>query len=332
MNPKKIFGIIKKSASGWSEDKASTMAASLSYYTIFSIAPLLIIAVAVAGMVFGQEAARGEIHSQISGLVGESGAKTIESMMAATSKKSDGILASIIGLAALIFGASGVFVQLQDSLNVIWKVKPDKTSGIFAFLRHRLLSFSLVFAIGFVLLVSLGVSAGIAALGAYATSVFPGFEALMHVAEILVSFGIITALFAVIYKFLPDADIRWADVWLGAAVTSALFALGKFAIGLYLGKSGAASAYGAAGSVAIVLVWVYYAAQILYFGAEFTRVYSEEHGMRAERNGKVAPQPPKEKKSFFDRFRKHPKHEEVAATTAPVKPDAEVPPNQWLPH
>ena len=317
MNPKKIFGLLKKSASGWSDDKASTMAAALSYYTIFSIAPLLIIAVGVAGLVFGDQAARGEIHNQISGLVGDAGAKTIESMMAASSKKSDGIIATVLGLAVLIFGASGVFVQLQDSLNVIWKVKAEKTSGVMAFIRHRFLSFSLVFAIGFVLLVSLGVSAAIAAVGAYFSSMVPGMEALAHVAEILVSFGIITGLFALLYKYLPDADVRWKDVWLGAAVTSALFALGKFGIGLYLGKSGAASSYGAAGSVAIVLVWVYYAAQILYFGAEFTHVVSESHGANAALKGaaKASGSPA-----------------EPGREPAAGAPEQPVPPNQWLPH
>jgi membrane protein len=278
MTPAKLLSLLKRTVSEWSDDKASTQAASLAYFTIFSIAPVLIIAVAVAGLVFGEEAARGEIQTQIQGLVGEAGAKVIESMMVSASKPSASLLASIVGLLALIFGATGVFAQLQDSLNIIWKVKPPKLNGVVSFLRVRFLSFSMVLGIGFLLLVSLVLSAGLAAAGAYLGSRLPGWEVVWQALNLVISFGVITVLFAMIYKILPDVKVAWRDVWLGAAVTALLFALGKLGIGLYLGKGSVASSYGAAGSLAILLLWVYYSAMILFLGAEFTQVYARTHG------------------------------------------------------
>ncbi len=307
MNAKRLLELGKRTVTEWSDDKASTQAASLAYFTIFSIAPVLIIAVAVAGLVFGEEAARGQIEAQIQGLVGESGAKVIESMMASARKPASGILASIIGLVALIFGATGVFAQLQDSLNIIWKAKPKPMNGLLSFLRVRFLSFAMVLGIGFLLLVSLVLSAGLSAAGTYIGSHIPGWEAVWQVANLVISFGVITVLFAMIYKVLPDTKVAWRDVWLGAAFTAVLFSIGKFGIGLYLGKGSVASSYGAAGSLAVILLWVYYSSMILFFGAEFTQVYARTHGSLQGVPGKDEP-----------------------AKKAEEKPTA-VPPSTWLP-
>jgi membrane protein len=277
------FHLMKRAVSEWSDHNAPTFAASLSYYTIFSIAPVLVIAVSVAGMVFGEEAARGQIQAQLQDLVGSSGAEVIGQMMISARKPAAGIVATALGLIALVFGATGVFVQLQDALNHIWEVKPDKKrSGVMDFLRTRLLSFAMVLVIGFLLLVSLVVSAVLAALGAWFDHLLPGWTVLWQAFNLLISFGVITVLFAMMYKILPDTHVAWKDVWLGAAVTSLLFALGKLGIGLYLGRSAVASSYGAAGSLAVVLLWVYYSAQILFLGAEFTQVYARRHGSRSQ--------------------------------------------------
>ncbi len=275
-----LWRLIKQTISEWLDDKAPTYAAALAYYTIFSIAPLLIIAVAVAGFVFGGDAVRGDIHRELEGLIGASGAKVIEDMMVSASKPGAGIPATILGVVVLFFGASGVFTQLQETMNVIWKVKSKPTDGIIDFIKHRFLSFAMVLGIGFLLLVSLVINAAIAALFGYFRGRIPGSEAVWHLVNIGVSFAVVTILFAAIYKILPDTSVEWRDVWLGAAVTSLLFSLGKFAIALYLGKTSAASSYGAAGSVAIVLIWVYYSAQILFLGAEFTQVYAKHRRER----------------------------------------------------
>ncbi len=284
MRPKDVIPLLKQTVSEWVDDKAPTMAAALSYYTIFSIAPVLIIAVAVAGLAFGQEAARGQIQGQLSGLLGETGAKVLQDMMASARKPSAGILATLIGLVVLIFGATGVFAQLQEALDTIWKVeKKNIKGGLLGFMRTRFLSFAMVLGIGFLLLVSLVLTAALAAVGKFVGGLMPGWETVWQFTNILVSFGVITVLFAMIYKVLPSTPVTWRDVWLGAAVTSLLFSLGKFGIGLYLGKSSVGSSYGAAGSLAILLTWVYYSAQILFFGAEFTYVYSKTQGTRARK-------------------------------------------------
>jgi membrane protein len=273
--------VVKKTFTEWVDDDVPTHAASLAYYTIFSIAPTLIIAVAVAGSIFGQEAARGEIQTQIQGLVGESGAKVIEDMMASAARPGAGLVASILGIVILIFGATGVFAALQTALNHIWAVKPKKTNGVIAFLRTRLLSFGMVLGVGFLLLVSLVVSAGISALGNWLHS--GQFERVWQTANFFVSFGVVTVLFAMIYKVLPDIKIAWRDVWLGASVTAVLFNIGKFLIGLYIGKSSVASSYGAAGSFAVLLLWVYYSSMVLFLGAEFTQVYATTFGSLRDR-------------------------------------------------
>ncbi len=271
----------KETVTRWTEDKASALAAALAYYALFSLAPLVLIAVAVAGLVFGRQAAEGQLYTQIAGLVGDASAKAVQGLVASMhQQKGGGVIATIIGIATLLFGASGVFAQLQDSMNTIWKAKPPTTNGIVEFLRVRLLSFSMVLGIGFLLLVSLVLSAILAAVGDYLGSFIPGGAAVGQVLNATVSLVVVTVLFAMIFKLLPDTKVAWRDVWLGALVTSLLFTIGKFAIGFYLGKASVASSYGAAGSVVILLLWVYYSSLILYFGAEFTHVYSMRHGSR----------------------------------------------------
>jgi len=264
-------------------DYAPSMGAALAYYTVFSIAPLLVIVIAVAALIFGQDAAQAAIIDQARGLIGENGAKAIEGMLASAQKPKQGMIASALGILLLLIGATTVLAELESNLNRIWKIEPDKRSGLWHFLRTRLLSLGMVLAIGFLLIVSLVVSAGIAAWGKAWGGWFGGMETLLHIANFTVSVAIVTVLFAIIYKFMPRVAIRWRDVWIGALVTSLLFSFGKFLIGLYIGKSGVESSYGAAGALAVLLVWVYYSAQIFLLGAEFTKVYAESHGSRQNR-------------------------------------------------
>ncbi|AFY88546.1 YihY/virulence factor BrkB family protein [Chroococcidiopsis thermalis] len=280
MRIKTIISLLRETFTEWNEDKASRLAAALAYYTVFSLAPMLIIAIAIAGAVFGEEAARGEIVTQIQGLVGRDGAKFIETAIEGASKPKAGTIASLISIAVLLFGASGLFAQLQDSLNTIWEVQPKPGRGVIGILRDRFLSFTMVLGVGFLLLVSLVLSAGLSGLVNFLGSLLPGIGALLQIANFVLSFAVTTLLFGLIYKVLPDVKIAWSDVWSGAIVTSLLFSIGRFALGLYLGNSSFGSTYGAAGSVVIILVWVYYAAQILFFGAEFTQVYARRYGSR----------------------------------------------------
>ena len=273
----RLFHLFKRTASEWYDNDAQTQAAALAYYTTFSIAPLLVIAIAVAGFLFGEEAARGQVRGQLEGLLGPNGATVVESMMKSAQSTEAGVLATLVGLVVLLFGATGAFAQMQGAINFIWNIKP-KSMGVRGFFRTRVLSFGLVLGVGFLLLVSLLLSALLAAFGYYLSRFVPGWVGFIGIINVVFSFAAITALFAMIYKFLPDAQIRWRDVWLGAAVTSLFFTLGKTGIGLYLGKSAIASSYGAAGSLALVLLWVYYSSQILLFGAQFTKAYAEEHG------------------------------------------------------
>lgn len=280
MRIKTIISLLRETFTEWNEDKASRLAAALAYYTVFSLAPMLIIAIAIAGAVFGEEAARGEIVTQIQGLVGRDGAQFIETAIEGASKPKAGTIASLISIAVLLFGASGLFAQLQDSLNTIWEVQPKPGRGVIGILRDRFLSFTMVLGVGFLLLVSLVLSAGLSGLVNFLGSLLPGIGALLQIANFVLSFAVTTLLFGLIYKVLPDVKIAWSDVWSGAIVTSLLFSIGRFALGLYLGNSSFGSTYGAAGSVVIILVWVYYAAQILFFGAEFTQVYARRYGSR----------------------------------------------------
>ena len=289
MNLKTLFQLSKAAYTSWQSDYAPSMGAALSYYTVFSIAPLLVIVIAVAGLVFGQDAAHASIMEQAGGLLGENGAKAIEGMLASAQKPKQGTLASLLGILAMIVGATTVFAELETNLNRIWKVESDKISGLWHFIRTRLLSIGMVLAIGFLLMVSLVVSAAIAVWGKYWSGWFEGMEVLLHVVNFLVSVTVITILFALIYRFLPRIAISWGDVWIGALVTSLLFSFGKFLIGLYIGKSGVESSYGAAGALVVLLVWVYYSSQIFLLGAEFTKVYAESHGSR-KNSGRPAEQ------------------------------------------
>lgn len=278
---KQLFRLLKLTFSEWQNDNAGRLAAALSYYTIFSLAPILIIAIAVAGVIFGQEAAQGEIVRQLQGTIGTEGAETIETMIENTRETGSGIWATLISLGVLLFGATGLFNQLQSSLNTIWNVKPKPGRGIKGMLQDRFLSFAMILTIGFLLLVSLVLSAALAAFGNYFSHLVPDMlMGLWQVLDFLISFGVITVLFAMIYKVLPDVKIGWSDVWLGAIVTALLFVVGKTLIGLYLGNSAVGSTYGAAGSLVILLLWINFSAQILFFGAEFTQVYANRYGSR----------------------------------------------------
>lgn len=274
---KNTFALVQDTASAWSADYAPSMGAALSYYTLFSIAPLLLIVIAIAGLVFGAEAARGEIFGQLAGLVGPEGAKAVQGLLQAADQPRQGMLATIVGVITLLLGATTVFGELQNALDRIWRAPARQASkGWWNLLRTRLLSFGMILGIAFLLTVSLVLSAAIAALGKW----WGIAEVVGHGLELLVSFGVVTVLFALIYKFIPRVHVAWHDVWIGAGVTSILFAIGKLLIGLYLGKSAVASTFGAAGSLVIVMLWVYYSAQIFLFGAEFTWVYAHEHGSR----------------------------------------------------
>lgn len=286
MHLKQILDLIRKSVKAWVDDYAPSMGAALAYYTLFSIAPLLIIAIAVAGLVFGQEAARGEIVAQIQGLIGREGAITVQGLMKSANEPAQDILAMMVSIITLVIGATTVFGELQSDLDRIWRVPaPAKENGIWTMLRTRLLSFGLVLGLGFLLLVSLVVSTAIAAFGKWSNGIFEGWEAFLHALDFSISFAITTLLFAMIYKLMPRARIAWQDVWVGAAVTAFLFEIGKFLIGLYLGKTSIASGFGAAGSLVVLLVWVYFAAQIFLLGAEFTWVYSHAYGSKAAQTG-----------------------------------------------
>jgi membrane protein len=280
MNWSSGWSLIKETVDEWQQDKVEQMAAALAYYTLFSIAPLLVIAVAVAGAVFGQEAARGEIVTQIQGLLGKAGAEVVQTALANTQnpQAGNGIVPSIISTLALIFGASGVFIQLQDSLNAVWNVEPSSQAGVKAVVRKRIFSFAMVITIGFILMVSLVVSAGLAALSTFTNQLFPVLASLWKLFNLGISLGVFTLLFALIYKYLPDIQIAWRDVLVGASLTSVLFSIGKELLGLYLGNGAFGSTYGAAGSLVTVLAWIYYSVQIMLFGAEFTQVYTRKYG------------------------------------------------------
>lgn len=279
MKGKEAFSILQQTVNEWLEDRAPMLGAALAYYTVFSLAPLLVISIAIAGFVLGQEAAHGQIFAQMRALIGDDGARAMQDMVqSASSKPTTGIIATVTGLVTLIFGASGVFGQLQTSLNIIWGVEPKPGRGVKGIVKDRFLSFSFILVVGFLLLVSLLLSAAITFVATWVGGVAVGTEVLAHVVNIVLSLGIITLLFALVFKFLPDAKIAWHDVWIGAFITALLFSIGKFALGLYLGSSSVGSSFGAAGSLIVLLVWVYYSAQILFFGAEFTQVYANRLG------------------------------------------------------
>jgi membrane protein len=272
------WDLTKATFNDWIDDNVPRLGAALAYYTLFSLAPMLVVAIGVAGLVFGQEAARGEIFTQLQGLIGAEGAKLVESLLQSVSKPSHGILATVIGLVTFMVGATTAFVELQSSLNTVWEVQPKPGRGVKGLLRDRVLSFGMLLGIGFLLLVSLVMSAGLSAFSTFMGDRLPGFYYLAQLLNLLLSLAVQTVLFAMMYKFLPDVKLAWRDVWVGAFATSVLFTLGKFLLGFYIGSSSVTSGYGAAGSVAVLLLWIYYSTQILLLGAEFTQVWADRFG------------------------------------------------------
>lgn len=279
---KSAWDMLKQTASDWSDDNAARLAAALAFYTVLSIAPMMVLAVAVAGLVFGEDAARGQIAAQLASVVGPQAGSAIETIIANAKTPEAGLWSTAVGIAVLLFGASGVFGELQASLNVVWDVAPKPGRGVKGFIEQRFFSFTMVLGVAFLLLVSLVLSAALSAIGSAVSASLPGGAVLWQAVNIVVSLALITVLFAMIFKVIPDAKIDWSDVWVGAFATSLLFALGKFALGLYIGRASIASPYGAAGSVIVLVVWVYYAAQILLMGAEFTQVYARRFGREIE--------------------------------------------------
>ena len=266
--------LAKRSVQAWIDDSAPSMGAALAFYTLFSMAPLLLVAISIAGFVIGRQQAQALLMTQLAGFIGADAAARVQTLLSSANTHHTGIIAAVVGTATLVLGATTVFAELKSDLDRIWHCKAEKTGGFLRYIRSRMLSFGMVLGIGFLLMVSLVVSAVLSALGSY---FFPGSELAVRVLEFVASFLVITGLFAMIFKILPSTRIAWSDVWVGAAVTSLLFWVGKFLIGLYIGRAAVASAFGAAGTLIVVIVWVYYSAQIFFLGAEFTREYAQEN-------------------------------------------------------
>lgn len=282
MQIRDLWPMAKETAKDWSDDDASTLAAALAYYALLSLAPLMIISIGVAGWFLGPEAARGRVAGELGGIVGGEAAQGIQAIVASAQEPKQGAIGALVGIVTLFFGASGVFGQLQTSLNAIWEVKPRTDRGFVGQLRDRFFSFTMVLGVAFLLLVSLVLSSALSSLGNVLSDTLPGGATMWQVINFGLSFVIVTLLFGMIFKVIPDAKVQWRDVWLGAAVTALLFTIGKQLLGLYLGKAAVGSAYGAAGSIVALVVWVYYAAQILFLGAEFTQVQARRRGAGIE--------------------------------------------------
>ncbi|MEO6031498.1 MAG: YihY/virulence factor BrkB family protein [Burkholderiaceae bacterium] len=271
--------LVKSAASAWVDDYAPSMGAALSYYTVFSLAPLLLIVISIAGLMFGADAARGEIFGQLRGLMGDDAAKVIEGLLASVNRPTEGITATLIGVTVLLIGATSVFGELQNALDRIWRAPARaNSSGLWNMLRTRLLSFGMILGLAFMLMVSLVLDAAMAAAGRWWGGLFGDWAATAQTLNLLAGFALTTLVFAMIYKLMPRVHVLWGDVWLGALVTSLMFSIGRFLIGLYIGKSSVASGFGAAGSLVVILIWVYYSAQIFLLGAEFTRAYARAFG------------------------------------------------------
>ena len=270
--------LLKVALAGWWNDRAMSLGASIAFFTVFSLAPMLLAAIAVAGLAFGREAAQGAIVGELGGLIGTNEASALEAMIASASNVGSGIVGTTIGIVTFLLLVTGAVVELQDDLNIIWKAKPPASYGVMSFVRTRLVSFALVLGIGFLLLVSLVIDTGLTAVGHYLEANFSGATIILRFLNNLVSFAVAAVLFAMIFKILPAVDITWNDVFTGALVTALLFTFGKFLIGYYLGKSNVASSYGAAASIITILLWIYYSSLILLFGAEFTKAYAESRG------------------------------------------------------
>ena len=281
--------LLKLAYQGWNEDDASRLSAALAYYTIFSLAPLLIIVIAVTGLIWESSAIRAQILGQVQELVGAEGADFIAGLITNTGSPGEGILALLLGILTLLLGALGVFNQLHTSLNIIWNVKEEKPKGLLPAIKKvlvdRFLSFTMILGIGFLLLVSLVITAGLSAAQQTLGNAFPLSEFIWQIVNLTVSIGVIAILFALMFKFVPDIEIAWGDVWIGGLITAVLFSLGKMVIGIYLGNSAVSSTFGAAGSLVLLLLWIYYSAQILFFGAEFTQVYANTSGSKPAARG-----------------------------------------------
>src|SRR5690606_15086922 len=286
MHIKRFYTLAKKSVQSWLDDYAPSMGAAIAFYTVFSLAPLVMIVIGIAGFFWGEDAVRGELLRQIGGMVGENGASAIEGVIRSGAEEPEqGMAAGLISAGVLTIRAATVFAELQRALARIWEVPEQaKQTGIWNMLRARLLSIGLVLSLAFLLLISLVVSTMLSALGGWLGGLMPGWELVLQVLNLVVSYSILTLLFAMIFRFMPQAEVAWKDVWTGAFVTALMFELGKLLIGLYVGKASVASSYAAAGSLVVVLIWVYYAAQVFLLGAEFTWVYANEHGSRAKKD------------------------------------------------
>lgn len=291
MSPKQVLRLLKQAFQEWNQDQASQLAAALAYYTLFSLAPLLILAIAIASLFFDNAAVRDQLMAQIESLVGGASADFVRKVLDNANRpgETSGWVASVISVVLLIVGATGVLSQLQLSLNTIWKIEARPGVGIVDQFRKRLLSLGMVIAIGFLLLVSLVATSVISGFSGYLQTLMPGLDALAQLFNIGLAFGLTALLFAMMFKYLPDGVIAWRDVWFGAIATAFLFTVGKYLIGLYLGNSSFASSYGAAGSVIVLLVWVFYSAQILFYGAELTQVYSRRFGSQIRPNKYAVP-------------------------------------------
>ena len=288
MKSSQLWPLARQAGQSWIDDYAPSMGAALAYYTLFSIAPLLLIVISIAGLVFGEDAARGEIFAQLHDLMGEEGAAAVQGLLKSVNKPSAGIVGTVLGVAALLLGAMSVFGELQNALDRIWRAPArHEGSGLWALVHSRLLSFGMILCIGFLLIVTLVASAGVAAFAKWGSPFFRGWAVLVEGTNFVLSFALVTLTFALIYKIMPRVKVQWKDVWVGAAVTALLFTIGKVLIGLYIGTSSFASGFGAAGSLAVLLIWMYYSAQIFLLGAEFTWVYAHVYGSR-----RAAPVPP----------------------------------------
>ena len=288
---RKVWPVMKDTFGDWSTDKCPRLGAALSYYTVFSLAPVLILVIAVAGIFLGREAAQGKIVEQLTGMLGLDAAKMVQAAILKASARDAGIRASVIGIVTMLVGATGVMVELQDALNTVWKVLPKPGASVKRFLRARLLALALVLSIGFLLLVSLVMSAGLEVFVSWAGGFLPKWVAIGYLLNYVVSVGVVALFFALLFKLLPDAKVAWKDVWIGALFTSFLFHLGKYLIALYIGRASVASTFGAAGSLAVLLVWIYYSSQILLLGAELTRAYANRYGSHVVPDENAIPAP-----------------------------------------
>lgn len=285
----KVWVLLKETGEDFIDDNVTRLAGALAYFTLLSLAPLVVIAIAIAGLAVDEEALRGRLGTELGAVVGPSGDAAVRAIVENAKTPSTGIVSSALGIVVLLFGASGVFGELQSALNTIWEVAPKPGRGIWGTIKDRLFSFAMVMGVAFLLLVSLLLSTALAAAGRFFEHSLPGGEAVWQVLNFLISFGVVSALFAVTFKVVPDAEVRWRDVWIGAVVTAFLFSVGKFLIGLYLGKSTVASSYGAAGSIVLLVIWVYYSSTILFLGAEFTQVYAKRFGSRIRPSENAVP-------------------------------------------